>query len=369
MKVSFSGNLKVCQFGHYDPDYSRNRVLRKALRRAGIQVVEVSDARGFLARTPKLLARAFREKFDVMLVGFPGHADVITAKLAALGKRFPVIFDAFVSLWDSAVVDRQSVGAHSFSGYRYRLEDRLSCLLPDLVLLDTAAQIAYFTEKFGVPESKFRRIWVGADDEVMYPRNGVRRSGGFTVFFYGTFIPLQGVEYIVRAAKRIEERDEEVRFVIVGTGPTYPLVRRLARGLGLTNVQFLGKRPYEELPVLMSQSDLCLGIFGTTPKTQRVIPNKVFDALACRRPLITADTPAVRECLTDRENVWLCPAGDVEALTEAIIGLKENEAERQRIAGAGYQLFKEQFSISAISENLACVIGDVLSDRQSGNGD
>ncbi len=55
---------------------------------------------------------------------------------------------------------------------------------------------------------------------------------------------------------------------------------------------------------------------SSTPGTKaaRVIPNKVFQALACARPVITADTPAARELLTDDVDALLVPPGDPEAL-------------------------------------------------------
>ena len=61
-----------------------------------------------------------------------------------------------------------------------------------------------------------------------------------------------------------------------------------------------------------------LGIFGASEKAQRVIPNKVFQALACGTPVVTADTPAARELLRDGESALLVPPGDPAALIDAI---------------------------------------------------
>ena len=49
-----------------------------------------------------------------------------------------------------------------------------------------------------------------------------------------------------------------------------------------------------------------------------MIPNKVFQALACGTPVVTADTPAARELLRDGESALLVPPGDPAALVDAI---------------------------------------------------
>jgi glycosyltransferase involved in cell wall biosynthesis len=351
--------LTVGRFGHFDPGYSRNRILAKALRRAGASVIDISDRRRFLGRTPALARAGWTANPDVFLIGFPGHSDVATARLASLRRGVPVVFDALVSLWETNVVDRQSVPARSVSGYRYRLTDLVACSLADAVLLDTDAHVAWFTAEFRLPADRFHRIWVGADDELMTPCVG-RREGEFTVFFYGSFIPLQGVEHIIGAAERLQAQDAGVRFVLCGVGQTYPAMRGMAASRRIANIDFLGPRSPSELRRLMCESDVCLGIFGTSTKAQVVIPNKVFDALACRRPVITADTPAIRESFTDRENVWLCRPGDADALAEAIAAVKADFDGRNRIGAAGYELFRRRFSLDALSGDVAQVFLDAV---------
>jgi glycosyltransferase involved in cell wall biosynthesis len=135
--------------------------------------------------------------------------------------------------------------------------------------------------------------------------------------------------------------------------------------LRVKSVRFLGRRSYEQLPTEMAASHVCLGIFGTSPKAQRVIPNKVFDALAVARPVITGDTRAVREVLTHGENAWLCPPGDPEALAEAVLALRSDAAARLQLAHRGHELFRQRFSIDALSRDVATIVLEVLGPSSS----
>ncbi len=352
--------LRICYFGHYDPSYSRNRVILKALKRAGANVVEVHSHFRGIRRWWTLLLSGLAAQFDVLFVGFPGHTDVPLGWIIASLKGRPLVFDAFLSLYDTAVFDRQTVRSNSLRAKQLFMVDKLACLLAKIVLLDTESHIRYFVDTFGLSPAKFRRVWVGTDDEVMSPKNAPPSDNNFTVFFYGSYIPLHGAEYIVKAAHLLEARKERVSFVMVGSGQTFSKVSQLAEDLQVSSVRFMEKVAYEQLAEMMSKSHVCLGIFGTTPKAARVIPNKVFDALAVGRPVVTADTPAVREVFTHGENIWLVPAGDEKALAEAVLTLKDDATLRQRLAANGHALFKERFSIDAIRRDITRIILEAL---------
>src|SRR5207248_409516 len=115
-----------------------------------------------------------------------------------------------------------------------------------------------------------------------------------------------------------------------------------------------------ELRGLMAASDVCLGVFGTVPKAGRVIPNKVFDGLAVRRPVLSADTPALREALVAGRDVLTCEAGSGESLAAAIVGLSQDAGAREQLAGNGYRCFRQHFSLDALAEDLAGIVREVL---------
>ena len=110
----------------------------------------------------------------------------------------------------------------------------------------------------------------------------------------------------------------------------------------------------------MAASHACLGIFGTSGKAQRVIPNKVFDALAAARAVITGDTPAAREVLTHEDTAWLCAPGDPRALADSILALRAAPEARAQIARRGHELFQQKFCIDAIAADLAPIVLEVL---------
>lgn len=182
------------------------------------------------------------------------------------------------------------------------------------------------------------------------------------VLFWGYYIPLQGAEYIVRAAKLLES-DPEIRFTMVGGGQTYDTIVALAEGLGLKKITFMSRVSIDQLANQIREADICLGIFGNTPKAQRVIPNKAYDAIATAKPLISADTPAIRELFTDRENILLCRVADPEDLAAKIRELKNDPILREHIAQGGYRLFQEQATPNIIGKQLADRLTEIIEGK------
>jgi glycosyltransferase involved in cell wall biosynthesis len=159
------------------------------------------------------------------------------------------------------------------------------------------------------------------------------------VLFVGKLIPLHGLETILAAAALAPE----VPFRIVGDGQLAPVLETRP-----ANVEHVPWLPYEDLPEAYRAAGCALGIFGTGEKASRVIPNKVFQALACARPVITADTPAARELLTDGLDAILVPPGEPEALADAVRRIAADHGLAARLAEAG----RDTYELKASEEVL-----------------
>jgi glycosyltransferase involved in cell wall biosynthesis len=309
----------------------------------------------------KLLRNHQTLKYDVIILGARG--DYYGQPLVPIIKRTTkklVVFDSVITLYETIVVDRKLIDNKSIKARLLYLFDYNALHNANLVLSDTYTHAKYYSCFYDADFGKFRRVLVGSDDEVFYPRLKNEENDCFLVMFWGSFIPVQGVRYIIKAAKLLENY-KDVKFELRGFGQTYNESLELSKSLRVENVTFISSWvPYHELPNYIANADVCLGIFGETEKAQRVIPNKVVEALAMRKPLVTGNSPAAREILKDGENCILVPMANPKALAEAILRLKEDERLRERIAENGYKLFKEKLCPKAIGKELKSILVELV---------
>ena len=366
MFILGNNDIKVCFFGFYFRDYNRNIVLIKGLEKNGV-LIRHCNAVLPLLKSPISIIKSFSKlvrcskiisSCDVIFSAYPAWLSQPLAKLFSKFKNKPLIYDAFISIYDTAVYDKKEVDKDSLLARYYFYQDRILASISDLVILDTNAHIRYFSRVFDLPISKFRRVLVGADDELFYPIN-VEKENTFDVMFWGTYLPLHGLEYIIEAAK-IVEKEKNIVFHIIGKGPFYLDILRLAKKFNVKNVKFIDPIPFEKLPKYLAYADLCLGIFGTSGKARRVIPNKVYEALAMKKPIITGDTVGAREILSHKNNSYLVKIGNAEAIADAILELRDNTDLRMKIAENGYKLFKEKLTPKAIGKEFKRYICEAI---------
>ena len=296
------------------------------------------------AAEAQLFARRPRN-VDAVVVGYPGHFDLPAARRAARGR--PVVFNPLVSLADTLVGDRGRFRQGSLAAKVLERIDRSAFRSADLVVADTQAQAGFFQQL--VDRRDVAVCFVGAEERLFQP--GWAPQQPFDALFVGKLIPLQGIDTILAAARLAPE----IPFRVVGSGQLDALLRDRP-----ANVEHVPWVEYERLPDEIRAAGCALGIFGTSAKAQRVIPNKAFQALACGAPLVTADTPAVRELLSDGESALLVPPGDPAALADAVHRLAADEQLARRIASGGRAAYERNASETVLGERWRGLIEGVL---------
>ena len=175
--------------------------------------------------------------------------------------------------------------------------DRIALRRADLVVADTEQNARHLAELAGLPERAAGGLLRRRGGAPLPP--GWQPPEEFHALFVGKLIPLHGARDDPRGGPP-RARD--------------PLSRRRQRPARRTsderppNVKWVDWVEYEQLPEENQRAGCALGVFGTSAKTGRVIPNKAFQALACGTPLVTADTPAARELLRRRRERAARPA-------------------------------------------------------------
>ncbi|MGZ6728912.1 MAG: glycosyltransferase [Gaiellaceae bacterium] len=338
--------MRVLYFGTYERDYPRNAQVISCLRGAGVEVVERHESvwegrrqswQAGLGTATRLAAAELRllrrrqARFDVVLVGYPGHLDLAAARRVARGR--PIVFNPLVSLTDTFVSDRRRFRPGSLAARALAAIDQSAIRAADLTVADTRANAAYLAQLAGLPPDRIDHCFVGAEERLFQP--GWSPQEPFTFLFVGKLIPLHGLETMLAAAREAPE----LRIRLVGSGQLEALLE--ARP---PNIEWVRWVEYDQLPGELHRAGAALGIFGTSDKAQRVIPNKAFQALACGTPIVTADTPAARELLVHDESALLVPPGDPVALAAALRRLAGDQALAGRLAEGGHAAYRRQAS-------------------------
>ncbi|RMF20664.1 MAG: glycosyltransferase, partial [Deltaproteobacteria bacterium] len=412
--------MRVCLFGTYNRGHSVNRIVAAALSRAGFDLIELhepiwestrdKDAAyfgplGLLRLAGRYLVAAVRLArrwhasggAPLVVIGFNGQLDIVLLRLLALRRGPRVVFAPLVSLTETLVDDRQVYRRGSLGARLLGALDRLTCRLADVVVVDSEAHRRYFVDRLGVPPRRLTVCHLGVDDAVFRiadaeaagrdtegsfepapasedsdppgTANGREKAattsgtaarsadGDIEVLYFGQYLPLHGLDVVVEAVSRLSVRDH-LRFVFIGTGPERERIEPQLRATR-ARVEFINWVPYDELPGRVAQADIVLGVFGSSAKAAMVVPNKLYQAAAMGRAIVTADTPAVREVFSDGEDIVLCRA-DGRALADAIERLAADAEARTRIGGRARRLVAEHFSGESLARRWRALVEGIV---------
>jgi len=352
---------RMLWWGRFDPEYSRNRVIRKLLAELGWEIIDFHPMASW--------AGAWQARFQsfgpVAAVWIPcfRQRDISAAHRWTERRSLPLIIDPLISAYDKQVYERSKLDPKSGRAERLLAHERKLFQCADMVIADTPEHARFFRDVLGVSDGKLHIVFVGAEEPFFFPAPPQERAAAepLHVLFFGSFIGLQAPQLIVQAARR--HRGRTVIWHLLGSGPLLDECRKLA--IGLDNVVFEKRISYETLPRRIHQADLVLGIFGDTHKSGRVIPNKVYQALACARPVVTCRADAYPEELRNDDNagiLWVSP-GSSAAIADQVAQIaahKERLADLSQRAQATYQRW---FSNNTVKRQLADMLERLLPQR------
>ncbi len=366
---------RVLVIGTFDPTTPRARQWFRLLDRLGcdVEVMNVgswgSDRASDTAASPVAmlgsvmlgLLRAARHlctcrRPDLVVFLYPGHLDACVLGPIARLRRVPAVLDVFISLHDTVIVDRGLRSSRSLVAFATRALDTLACWSVRSVVVDTPEHADFFARFTHRDRSHFAVLWVGAEEGRFVTADDPGDDA--PILWYLTYIPLHGFDTVARAAALLAGDGRTFR--LVGDGQQRAAAEQLAGELGLTNVEFVSPVPESDLPEEIAQASICLGVFGTSDKAARVVPNKVFQCAASGRAIVTAATPAVINAFGDA--LVTVPVGDPIALAGAVRDLRGPM--RLTMARRARAVFEQRYSEVALADGLAEILDAAMSNRR-----
>ena len=357
--VSEGVKKRVLWWGRFDPGYSRNRVYISLFRKLGWEVdfffVRISPRFGDVEAFSRRLSS--KPKPDLVWVPVARQRDIAAACRWAHRRGIPVVFDPMISAWDKKVLEQKKWKAEEPRAKRLLERERRLMAMPDLVCWDTSCHVDFCEKYLKVPREKLRVLLTGTDEQVFRPQPPQPpHAGDFRVLYHGAYLPLHGTEHIVEAARLTQSMG--IHWDFLGWG-AYKAATE-AKAEGITNITFLDKVPYTEVPRVICDHDVVLGVFGTTAKAARVIGNKVYECMACCRPTVnefcTGYPPEASGCRA----IKFVPPGDAAAIVKAVVEYRDDWENREEYFSAAREFFERHLSMDVIEKQLENIVAEVV---------
>jgi colanic acid biosynthesis glycosyl transferase WcaI len=332
-------------------------VLRTAYYTAPRNQSKWSQLRNYLSFIPAALRSGLRAgKLDAVFVTSPAIFSVIPAILLARLRGAKLVFD-IRDLWPDELITYGGFREGSLPVRVTRAIERWGYRAADLVTATTEAIIDTVIER-GVAREKTFLLPNGADLELFRP---VPRDDApvaeygfgerFVVMYSGLFGIKHSLEVLLDAAE-ILKAHKEIVFFLVGDGARRDELVKLAREKGLDNVIFGKERSVKEIPSLLARADLCFAAVRPEPYPKKVISVKVFEYLACEKPVVGALSGESARILEESGGGLVVPPGDGQATAEAILALCHDPSRRMSMGESGRRYVEENYSRSLWATRL-----------------
>ena len=273
----------------------------------------------------------------------------------------PFVFEVR-DLWPESIV---TVGAMR-EGLAIRALKRLSAFLYAHATLIVTVGDGYrrrIVRDYGVDPAKTRVVTNGVDRDLFRPdperRDALRRrhgwSGKTVALYLGTHGMAHGLHRVLETAAALRHRDD-LCFVLVGDGAEKRRLVAQAEGMGLDNVEFLPAADKARVVAHYAAADLCLVPLRKVDLFTEVLPSKIFEIMAMRRPVVLSVDGDARRLIERAGAGVFVPPEDVPAMTAAVVRLADDAGLRRRLGDAGRACVERDFCRHRLADDYLAVL-------------
>jgi len=354
--------LSVCLVTCYrDPNYVRVKSLEAGLIANGVNLSIVRNSNRGIIRYVEVIFKLIRTRLtvnpDIYFVTFRGYEILPFVLFIGIGKK--VIFDEFINLIEWVAYEHKKIQPNSivskilFVVYRFLLKKTSK------IITDTSSHALYSASLMRLPIEKYKAIPVGTDEIIFKHLKPIKKDlNKFTVLYYGSMLPLHGVEYVIKAAVAIKN-NQNIEFVIIGGNDKVGMDIEVAVSKG-ANIKYKKWVPYNELPRVIADSDICLGgPFGGTVQSQFVITGKTIQFLRMGKLVIVGENKE-SHIFDDKKNAIIVKQASSEELVKAIEWAYGNRPKLSDIGQSGYQLYQKRLSNEVLSGQVKELIAELV---------
>lgn len=312
----------------------------------------------------------FLPRPDVVIATSPPLVAVLPAWVASRlrSHRCPWIFE-IRDLWPESAITTGVLKKGSLLARGLYALERFGAWSADRINVLTPAFRTDLIERGLAASEKIVFVPNGADLEAFYPgpadmkiRQEFGWGGRHVVLYAGAHGRANALDQLVEAAVLLRHRTDIV-IATVGEGPERLRLAEEARQQGLTNILFHGPQPKEKMPAIINSASIGAAVLQRNPTFLTVYPNKVFDYMACAKPVLLAIDGVARQLVcTEAEAGCFATPEDPAQLARQILALVDNPMERMRLGVNGMRWVQANASREQLAAQYLSILEQMVAD-------
>lgn len=297
----------------------------------------------FVFSSKKMVKRLDKD-FDLVLVN--QLSPVMQAEAAIKYKKkfkVPIILYC-LDLWPASLSAGGVNGGLIYNYYK-KVSKKIysSC---DKIVVSSNMFKQYFKDEFGFNVDDIGYLPQYSED-LFKPKEKEFNKEMCNLVFAGNVGKLQGVDNIVECAKLLQ--DKPIKFHIVGGGSEFD--NCVAQAKGLTNIEFYGQRPLEEMPKFYEMADAMLVTLKHDDLISKTLPGKVQTYMAAAKPIIAVGENELKFVIEQAKCGYIAPPDNAEKLKDIILEFVETNNKKE-LAENSRKFYEQNFSKELFFERL-----------------
>lgn len=289
------------------------------------------------------------------------YREVATAGIVTWLFNVPSVAEANGIYPDLAKMERPRF--FKIAGIFLRLRERLQYYFATRIICVTKGIKNELVRNYGVKEEICRVIHNGVNIDLFKPLSKVacRKKLGikqdyFYIGFVGSFKAWRGLENLIDAMKIIKERGyNHIKCFFVGDGYLMSRLKEMVSRYDLgNNIIFKGRITYEDVPLFINSFDICYLCWTGLNYGSSAL--KLYEYLACARPVIASRVEGDREIVKNGNCGFLFNPDDVESLVSSIIESYQERDKLPDLGKNGRRLIENRFSWENVAKKVQRVL-------------
>jgi glycosyltransferase involved in cell wall biosynthesis len=193
-------------------------------------------------------------------------------------------------------------------------------------------------------------------------RNELGWNKKFIILYAGAHGMSNDLGVILQCAKLLSA-STDIHFVLLGDGKEKQNLVKQAGQLNLANLSFMDPIPKMKVSEILSSVDACIAILKPIEMYKTTYPNKVFDYMAARKPVILAIDGVIREVIEKSGSGIFSNPGDPKALADSCLFLYNNQDTAISMGNKGYEYLRINFDREKIAQDLLKILEGLVKSR------